>query len=107
MREPLFCKKAVPAPSAKNSYMADGRGSILVRTPHIKCVATPGRLHFFSAFSANSAVNHSSSSEWKEASILRTTRSPTTIPRMIPLERAKRFSMNASSLRVLFPEILI
>jgi hypothetical protein len=25
MREPLFCKKAVPAPSAKNSYMAGGR----------------------------------------------------------------------------------
>ncbi len=24
MREPLFCKKAVPAPSAKNSYMAGG-----------------------------------------------------------------------------------
>ena len=27
MREPLFCKKAVPAPSAKNSYMADGGDS--------------------------------------------------------------------------------
>ena len=24
MRGPLFCKKAVPAPSAKNSYMAGG-----------------------------------------------------------------------------------
>ena len=24
MRDPLFCKKAVPAPSAKNSYMAGG-----------------------------------------------------------------------------------
>ncbi|MGO9121038.1 MAG: hypothetical protein ACLQPD_25930, partial [Desulfomonilaceae bacterium] len=25
MRDPLFCKKAVPAPSAKNSYMAGGK----------------------------------------------------------------------------------
>jgi|GEM_PF-4286455 len=24
MREPLFCKRAVPAPSAKNSYIAGG-----------------------------------------------------------------------------------
>ena len=31
MREPLFCKKAVPAPSAKNSYMAGGRDNASVR----------------------------------------------------------------------------
>jgi hypothetical protein len=31
MREPLFCKKAVPAPSAKNSYMAGGKNGALVK----------------------------------------------------------------------------
>ena len=30
MRDPLFCKKAVPAPSAKNSYMADGKDKAFV-----------------------------------------------------------------------------
>jgi hypothetical protein len=77
MQEPLFCKKAVSAPSAKNSYMAGGttiadvgaHGDAPLQNAHLvtvgcwwKTVTRPRGYHLCSLtigiiFSANSAFS--------------------------------------------------